>query len=479
MLKNYVIIAFRNLTRNKKYAFINIFGLSVGVACCLILVLYVMDEVSYDKQHEKVNNLYRIITHLTRETGSKNLAACSPPVALTMSEEIPEIQKASRLVSPSGATYNLIRYENQAFYETDGYIADSTVFDLFSFNFVAGNPSKALADPDCVVITKKLAIKIFGDYSALGKIISITQSGIEVDYKITGVIEEIERSHIKANFFISMSGSSPLLKFIRTSSEWVGLNFAPSYVLLNEGSTKETVEIKMNKVLEKYSGKEAFGSHKSLSLEPVKDIYLKSAVDGSPRIIYVYVVISIAIFILVIACINFVNLSTARAARRANEIGLRKAMGALRSSLVKQIFTEAMVIVFISIILSFLLLEFSLPFFNHLTDKSLSLAGAGSFSFLLALTILSMLTGLLAGSYPAFYLSSLRPARILKGKYHLDSSSGSLRKLLVVFQFVIAITLVCGMLVISKQLRFMQEKDLGFDTEARIVVPRQRRRTRL
>ena len=473
MLKNYITIALRNLTSHKKYAFINVFGLSVGLTCCLLLILFVLDEVSYDKQHKRADNLYRIITHLSRETGSQDLAACSPPVAMAMSDEIAEIQKASRLVNPPGATHNLIKYEGEAFYETDGYIADSTIFDLFSFNFIAGNPAKALAAPNTVVITKKIASKLFGDLPALNKIVSITQSGIEIDYKITGVIEELERSHIKANFFISMASNGRLTEFIRTSQEWVGLNFVPSYILLNEGSALETVEMKMNEVLAKYGSGDvkAYGARKRLSLEPVKDIYLKSAIEGSPRIIYVYVVVSIAIFILVIACINFINLSTARAARRANEIGLRKAIGASQSTLIKQIMGESMVIVLISVILSFLLLEFSLPFFNGLTGKAISLQHVGSFSFISILGVLTAMTGILAGGYPAFYLSSLQPVRVLKGKYHFDGPSEHLRKSLVIFQFIVAIALVCGLLVISKQLRFIQEKDLGFDAKAQIVIP--------
>jgi putative ABC transport system permease protein len=258
-----------------------------------------------------------------------------------------------------------------------------------------------------------------------------------------------------------------------TANEWAGQNFVPSYVRLAQGHNKQEVEKKMNDILAKYGGEgmKAMGMKKTLALEPIKDIYLKSDFGRSPRIRYIYVIASIAFFILLIACINFMNLSTAKATKRASEIGIRKVMGAYRSSLVSQILGEAMVIVILAILVSIAILQLSLPFFNEVTGKTISFGAENIEYFILALISITILTGLIAGSYPAFYLSSFQPAQVLKGKFNLSGTSGWLRQGLVIFQFMIAITLVCGMIVISKQLKFMQEQDLGFNATAKIVLP--------
>lgn len=472
MLKNYFIIAFRNITRNKAYAFINIFGLSIGIACCLLLVLFIRDDLNTDTQHKNIDNLYRIVSSVTR-TSTEHLATCSPPLAMAIKEEIPEIEKSLRLVTPPGETHFLIQNGRDAFYETGGYAADSTLFDLFTFDFIEGTPVKALHFSNSVVITSSLAQRLFGNQSALNRMISITQTGTSSEFEITGVIRDIHNSHIHANFFFSMSSPGGIAEFVRKSNEWAGQNFVPTYVLLHDGSSIRDVERKMNDVLKKHGSDvmKALGFTKTLSLEPVKDIYLKSITDKNPRIIYLYVIASLATFILLIACINFVNLSTAKAVKRANEIGVRKVMGAFRSSLVSQFLAEAIVIVVFSIIIGILILLFSLDYFNALTDKHITINDMSTFSFVLMLIILTIVTGLLAGGYPAFYLSSFRPAEVLKGKFNAGKSSGNLRRLLVIFQFMIAIVLTSSLLIISKQLRFIREKDLGFDVKEIIVLP--------
>ncbi len=472
MLKNHLLLAFRNLVRHKSYSFITIFGLSVGVACCLLLVLFIQDEMRYDQQHKDVQSLYRIVSHLTRDAQSEDLGVCSPPTAMAMADEIPEVQTALRFVSSPGVTENLIRFENQTFYETDGYMADSTLFDFFSFTFVEGTPSNALTRPNTVVITEKIAAKLFGQTSALDKVINITQGGPSGDYRITGVVKEMEHSHIKANFIISLTSRGGWTEFIRTSPEWAGQNFVPSYVKLQTGSQIAAVEKKMNDVLARHGAEamKAFGFSKTLSLEPVKDIYLRSSVDKNPRIVYVYVVAAIAAFVLLIACINFINLTTARATRRATEIGIRKVMGAFRGVLIHQILGEAMLVVITAVLISLVMIEVALPWFNTLVGKSITLHTMPSLSFLFTLLGITLLTGLLAGSYPAFYLTAFQPATVLKNKF-TTGGSGGLRKALVVFQFVIAIVLVCGMIMVSQQLAFIRNKNLGFDTKAKLVVP--------
>ncbi|HPM30694.1 MAG TPA: ABC transporter permease [Chryseolinea sp.] len=476
MLQNYLKIALRTMMRNKSYSIINILGLSIGVACCLMLALYIQDEWSYDQHHKDVANIYRIDTHFQGEVGFDKLGTSSPPIAMAMRDEIPEIETAGRMVNPPGVAQNLIKYENTIFYETDGYIADSTIFDLLTYEFIEGNPKKALVEANSVVISESIAHKIFGSESALDKMISISQGGEPSEYKITGVYKLNKKSVYTVNFFISMTSSSGMATYLRSDNaqgEWAGQNFIPSFVKLRAGQSEEETEKKMNQVLVKYGTDDmkALGMSKTLALEPLKDIYLKSETEKNQRITYIYVIASIAVFILLIACINFMNLSTAKATKRANEVGLRKVMGAFRSSLIRQFMGEALVIVFISILISVIMVQTSLPFFNQLTGKSISFDGKNVLFFSTVLALITIVTGVLAGSYPAFYLSSFQPAQVLKGKQALSNSSGWLRRSLVVFQFMIAIALVCGMVIITQQLNYMQEKDLGFDANAKIIIP--------
>ena len=474
MLRNYLKIALRNLLRNKAYSAINIFGLALGVACCLLLTLYILDEISYDKHHQRAGDLYRINSKFQSDKGLDKLKTASPPIAMTMKQEIPEVESAVRVLNPPGIAQSLIRHEDNLFYETDGFLADSTLFDVFAYDLKEGNPKKALTQGNSVVLSEKLSQKLFGNESALDKLISISMGGTPREYKVTGVFAEKGKSIIKANFFTSMT-SEGWGEWIRTEGEkqWAGNNFVPSYLKLVPGHNVVDVEKKMNEVLLKHGAEamKALGLHKTLSLEPVKDIYLKSDVGQSPRITYLYVVASIAVFILLIACINFMNLSTAKATKRASEIGIRKTMGAYRSSLIQQILGEAMLIVVFSILISIILVQLALPFFNQITDKSISFNSDNFIYILAASVVLVIVTGVLAGSYPAFYLSSFQPAQVLKGKLNLGNSAGPLRQALVVFQFMIAIVLVCGVFIIWRQLNFMQEKNLGFDYKAKIVLP--------
>ncbi len=476
MLQNYLKIALRTMLRNKSYSIINILGLSIGVACCLMLALYIQDEWSYDQHHKDLANIYRINSHFQSDKGLDDLGTTSPPVAFAMRDEIPEIEAAGRMVNPPGVAQNLIKYEDNIFYETDGYIADSTIFGLLTYEFVQGNPKKALTEANSVVISETIAQKIFGNEPALDKMISISQGGKPDEYKITGVYKTDKKSVYKVNFFISMTSSSDMATYLRSDNaqgEWAGQNFMPAFVKLVDGKSKEDVEKKMNQVLTKFGAEDmkALGISKTLSLEPLKDIYLQSEIDKSSRITYIYVIASIAIFILLIACINFMNLSTAKATKRANEVGLRKVMGAFRSSLIRQFMGEALVIVFISITLSVVMVQTALPVFNQLTNKSISFGNENIVYFAITLLIITLVTGILAGSYPALYLSSFQPAQVLKGKLALGNASSLLRRSLVVFQFMIAIVLVCGMVIITQQLQYMQETDLGFDAHAKIVLP--------
>lgn len=473
MLRNYFKIAIRSLFRTRLYSFINIAGLSLGIACCIMLGLYVHDELQYDRHHRRLNDLYRIDTQFYGVVGFDKLGTCSPPIAPALLEELPEVEAVARIIPTFSE--NLIQYKDKKFYESAGFVADSTLFDVLTYEFIEGNPGNALVDANTVVISESMSKKLFGDESALDKSILITQGYDPVNYKITGVYKQ-QKSFQHANFFTSIM-SEGMGKFIRTDpqavSEWAGQNFVTACIRLSPGHDRLAVEKKMNEVLIRHGSEDlkALGLTKTLFLEPVKDIYLRSMVDSSQRITYIYVIFSIAAFILVLACINFINLSTAKATKRAAEIGVRKVVGAVRSSLIGQILGETMLIVLISIFIGVALVFASLSLFNEVSGKEIILSGDTMLFTGLALLVLAVVIGLIAGGYPAFYMSSFQPAVVLKGKFNLSSTSAWLRQGLVVFQFTVAIALVCGMLVISRQLSFMKEKDLGFNPVAKIVIP--------
>lgn len=484
MIRNYITIALRSMMRHKSYSLINIFGLSVGVACCLLLSLYIQDEASYDRHHRDIDHLYQVTSIMGDESDNHIMATTSAPIVWGIKNDLPEIETVARLVNPPGVSQNLIRYGDKQFYESDGFIADSTLFDIFTYNFLAGDPKTALVDANSVVITASLAEKIFGDEPALNQVISIDQGGPVGDFRITGVLAEKQGlSHIKANFFVSMtsSGWAELLRSPGIMGQWAGQNFLLSYLKLRPGHSAEEFLPKMNKVFLKYGADDlkTLGMKKKLGLQPVKDIYLYATYgDHTPRVTFLYVIGSIAVFILLIACINFMNLSTAKATRRAGEVGMRKTLGAQRSALISQFLGEAMVIVVFAVFISLILTQLLLPLFNNLTGKDISFTAENATFIVVALTSITILTGLVAGSYPAFYLSSFQPAKALKGKLSLNHSGNFLRKSLVVFQFVIAITLVCCMVMVTKQLNFMQEQDLGFDTDNKLILPLRTEKTR-
>ncbi len=474
MFRSYIIIAWRNIVRSKAYSIINVSGLTLGVACCLLLALYIQDEMSYDQHHARLDDLYRVTTAFEGAIYNTTGAA-SPPIANALTSEIPEVEAATRLVVPPWTSENLIRYKDALFYESEGAIADSSLFDVLTYEFIEGQATHALTDPHAVVITARLAKRLFGNDKALDQTISI-QGVVTGEFKVTGVIRDNAKTFFPVNFIVSMNSTGGIADYINSegvANAWAGQNFMPTFVRLSPGHDVASVVGKMNQVLQKFGAEDmkARGIQKTLGLEPVKDIYLRSAIGQSPRITSLYVIASIAGFILLIASINFINMSTARATKRAAEIGVRKVMGAFRSSLIKQILSEAMVIVLISISTSAIAVQLILPYFNQLTGKTISLGTENTGYFVMALLTLTIVTGVLAGCYPAFYISSFQPAQVLKGKFNMSGTNGQLRRGMVVFQFMIAITLVCGVIIMSKQLKYMQEKDLGFDASAKIILP--------
>lgn len=473
MFSNYLKITLRSMLKNKVYSFINILGLAIGITCCILIVLYIQDERSYDKHHINAASIYRVATQMNNGGNQSTMATSPGPLAFTLKAEYPEILQATRLVSPPNKQEQVMEYNNQTYFESNGFLADSTFFTIFKYDFIAGNPIQALREPNTVVISQPMAKRIFGEANPLNAVLTIGGD----DYKVTGVFAEpTTNSHIQANFFTSVY-SKGLGEYITSTRDFVGGNFIYSYIQLRPDASAKVLEAKFPDFLQKYAGdkmKEA-GITKSHFLQSVPDIHLYSAIEhesgSSGGIIYIYILSSIAGFILLIACVNFMNLSTARSGKRAKEVGMRKILGAYRSTLIRQFLGESVILSVIAIFISIGLTLLCLPVFNELTGKQLSLVSGLSLFTFSSIIGITLFTGLLAGSYPAFYLSAFQPIKVLKGLMVNHIAANFLRKGLVVFQFVISVCLMAGTITILSQLDYIQNKNLGFDKEQRIIVP--------
>ena len=478
MLKNYFKIALRNLWRNKAFSAINIFGLATGIATCLVILMYVQNELSYDRFNKKADRMVRVI-FIGQVQGEKmREASVMPPVAKTLLADYPEVEEATRLKSAGSPT---IVYGDKTFKEGSVAFVDSNFFNVFTLPLIAGDKRTALLEPNTLVITKAMAKKYFGNEDAIGKILFI--KSWNSNYKITGVIDKVpDNSHFHFDLFASMSGFEDA-----KSNSWMSSNFY-TYLVLREGFNYKQLQAKLPNVVAKYIGPqmqqamgislEQFrksGSDIGFFLEPLTSIHLYSdttselSQKGDAR--YIYIFSAIAIFMLLIACINFMNLSTAGASRRAREVGIRKVMGSLQLQLVWQFLIESLLITIFALLLSLAFVQLALPLFNTITGKTLALNFTDNTWLLPSLLLLGLITGIIAGSYPAFYLSSFNPATVLKGTLVAGKKSGWLRSGLVVFQFCISIVLIVGTAVVYLQLSYIQNKKLGYEKDNVLIIP--------
>ncbi|MBE9462272.1 ABC transporter permease [Dyadobacter subterraneus] len=474
MIRNYFKIALRNLVKNKIYTGINIFGLALGLATCLLIILYISDEYSVDKHHQFGNRIFRIAT----ESSGEYWAGTAGPYAQGLKNDFPEVETAARILKFPGFEDMLLRTgENQSikqFYEPNGYYADSTVFDIFSYDFKYGKPQNALNQPNTLVLSETLATKIFGNENPLGKTIKVGLFFGDFNYTVSGVFKNNHKSHIDAHFFLSMQNTD-LGPWVDNQKNWSSNNIFHTYVKLHDGSDARKFESMLTEFLNRNGGADlkAMGVSKQLFIQPVPDIYLNSDMGGeiSPTgsMTYLYIFGMIAALLLLIACINFMNLSTARSEKRAKEVGVRKAMGAFKISLIYQFLGESLAMSILALFLALLFIQFSVPLFNELTGKNLTVSG--NLQFVGWIVGITLLTGLLSGIYPAFYLSSFRPVSVLKGKLVNNISASLLRKGLVVFQFTISIVLILGAIVIWQQLSFLQNQNLGFNKNQKLIIP--------
>lgn len=471
MFRNYLSIALRNVQRKPGYAFINIFGLAVGMAAFFVISLYISDELSYDSHHENADDLYRMVLTGEFRTGPVNSAMTSPTWGPAAEEEIPEIRQSVRLRPPNQMW--LVARENIKFLEKGFVFIDSTAFDVFSFDLVRGAPDQALAVPFTVVLSETMAEKYFSGEDAIGQQLRLDNA---YDFTVTGIIKDLpEQSHFKADFLASLSS----LRTPIYGPQFLEQDLNPSvytYLVLNPGADPNVVNEKIDRMVNARVGPqlEAMGAKISMQLQPIKSIHLDSHLDneilpnGSRGT--VQALSAIALFILLIACINYMNLATARSAARSREVGIRKTMGAEQGQLIRQFLGESVIISGIAMVLAIGLVFFLLPVFNTAAGKNLSILSSGIMSAAGIFIGITLVCGLVAGSYPALFLSRFQPAEVLKGSPSRAASGGGLRQTLVVFQFAISIILMVATVVVFRQLNFTRDMDLGFDREQVLVV---------
>ena len=467
MIKNYLKIAWRNIWKTKAFSIINICGLAVGMTACFLIALYVNFERSYDRYHEKADRIYRLVCDVKTPTETINANITSGPMAMYAAKDLPEIENYVRLLPNS----LLIRKDNIKYQESAVFFADSSLFQLFDFPLLAGSPETALKEPFSVVLSESAAKKYFGKENPIGKSLLLTDEGF--NSKVTGVMKDIpENSQFKGDVFVSMVTLIKMANF-KFDEQWGNFGFT-SYLLLKPNTDPSLLTAKFPAFLTNRVGKEMDQSkmHYTLFLEPLKDVYLYSKRGGfeNGNINNVYVFAIVALFILLIACINFINLSTARAVERAKEVGIRKVVGAYRIQVTRQFISESVLICLLAFIISILLCLVLIPYFNFLAGKEIS---GGIFLhpvYILVLFLLACLIGLLAGIYPALVLSSFKPVTVLKGKFSSNTKGLLLRKTLVVVQFVVSIALIAGTLIVNRQLAYMRNQNLGFNKEQVLVL---------
>lgn len=475
MIRHYLKTTLRNLWKNKTYSFINIIGLAIGTLCCLYIVLYVETQNSYDKHHKDAGDIYRVTTALQLPGDKHNNATCSPPIAPGLKSDFGEVIQFTRVVPTIGVKQHLLRYKEKSFYEKDAVYVDSTFFEVFSWHFVYGSPAKVLTEPYSIVLLKSTSDKLFGSEDPVGKVIEVNNTYGKKEFKVTGVVDEsLGRSHIQANFFMTMN-SGGLGGWVRTNDAWAGNNFASSYVKLHPGSDPAALEKKLPAFLNKYGAQQLkeLSMQKQLYLQPVTAIHTvtdyENEISKTVNPSFLSILLLIAGLIQVVACINFMNLSTARASKRAKEVGIRKVIGAGKRDLVRQFLGESILLSLIGVLVALPLLIIALPYLNQLTLANIQPGIFTDYRLWLIVAGLVTVTGLIAGSYPAFYLSAFQAIQVIKGNFSNHISATTIRRSLVVFQFVISIVLIAGIIIIYSQLNYIKNKDLGFEKEQQLI----------
>ena len=475
MLKYNIKVAFRTIAKRKLYSLVNIFGLAVGIASFILMALYISDEVRYDRHHENADRIYRVVNVYDFQGVGENSSSSPFPVGPTLVKEYPHLIKSMVRFFNNWSSSFFFEYEEKKFKEEKFFFVDSTVFEVFDISFLRGNSQTALAEPGSVVMTESTAKRYFGDADPLGKII---RGGENFNLLVTGVIEDpVSQSHFTYDLLASFS---TLSKFYggKEPQTWIW-NPCWTYLLLQEDSNPEELDRLFPIFIQKYFY-DAERDNISLYLQPLKNIHLKSSLDyeieQNGQITYVRILSVIALFILIIALINFMNLATAVAGKRAREIGMKKVAGAYKRQLIYQFITESVVLSIIGLIIALALVEIVMPYFNDFTGKNITSTYFLDPWKLIVLILFTMLMGVFSGIYPAFYLASFKPIQVLKGEPNKGESGVMARKVLVVIQFAILIILLVGTIVAFQQHKFLKDADLGFTRDNIMFVPTQQTR---
>jgi putative ABC transport system permease protein len=479
MLKNYFIVAWRNIIKSRTFSIINIAGLAVGLTCFILIAMYVMDELSYDKYNSNSDRIYRVNSDIRFGGTDLKLAVCSDPMGPTLKKDYPQVEQYVRFYNSDGS--KLIKKGAQYISEDRVTHADSTLFDVFTLPTIAGNSKTALNEPNTVVITESTAKKYFGTVDVVGKSIETNENN-KTPYKITAVIKDIPKnSHFNFDFIFSMDNVD------YGWGNYLSHNFQ-TYVLLKEGTDAKKFNSNFNQLIDKYilpqakqflqinsiAEFEKTGNKLVYTLIPLRDIHLKSdrfpelGVNSSMQ--YVYIFSAVAVFILLIACVNFMNLSTARSSNRAKEVGIRKVLGTDQRMLIGQFLTESTLMVFFGLVLAIALVAAGIGYFNSIAGKSLSITQLLQPGYLVFLILLPVVIGTLAGLYPAFFLSAFQPIAVLKGRMNKGFKKNNLRSSLVVFQFFISIVLIIGTIVVYQQLNYIQNTKIGFNKDQLLII---------
>jgi putative ABC transport system permease protein len=471
MIKNLLLIAFRNFKKDKWYSLINVLGLTLGITFSLFLIFYIKDELSFDRYNEKADRIVRIVSYIHEKDKNTDWTVTQLPLAATLKKDFPDVEESARMLNRERT---LFMKGTNGFYETKIYYADSTLFKIFTVKFLEGHPATALSQPNSIVISRTLADKYFGRNTlAVGK----TMKTVYDVYKVTGVFEDIPtNSHIRYDMLISMSTIlKPGNDNNNGNNNWGSFNNF-TYVLLKPGVTAEAFNKKLIPLYDKYMAPifTKYNVKINYGVMPITDIHLKSKLGGEPEEVgdmsYIRIFSAVAFFMLLIACINYMNLTTARSARRAKEIGIRKVAGSTKRQLISQFLSESLFTAFVSVILSLGLVLVFLGMFNTIAGKSFTAATLFQPNNILLLVGIILFTGLIGGSYPAFYLASFQPVSILKGSLSKASGNVTLRRTLVVLQFSVAMIMLICTWVVYAQLAYIRKKDVGFNKEQVMMV---------
>lgn len=478
MLQNYLLVAIRNMRNNKLFTFINIIGMSVSLACCILIFLFAHTNLNYDKHHE--GRVYRIISTVSQKDGQLfRLATSSIPVGPVLKQEVAGIDLAARV---TGANMmggkNTIRYENRSWFIEDGFMADSSIFNIMKFDIIAGNKVMPLAHPDAIVLEKTWATTLFGNDDPIGKSVKIGTVFGPVEFEVTAVYDKSTyNAQFEPGFFIPTNNANWNGFFNHDMTNWVGNNMVFTYLKLSDASDPEEITKLIHSTFLKYGSEmmKEIGLTKVMTLQTVANTHTETDfminMPDTVNLTFMYVLISIGLLILVLACVNYVNLSTARAGRRAMEIGIRKVLGVTPGNIILQFLSESTLTAFFALVLGLLIVQVVLPSFNTLVNSHLvfNFQTIGSISGYLFLFL--VITGILSGFYPALYLASFRPQAVLKGKGINKPGGKMLRGGLVIAQFVITICLISAILIIFRQVDFIKNKELGFDANTKLVIP--------